>query len=91
LAIVKNKTTEANRKYWAHIEEVAKEVGKWPAWMIGRKTEKERRSDFAGRLSAMHAEAERLGLYWTMNKLHDAIRELKYELDYEKMEKKHER
>jgi len=39
LAIVKNKTTEANRKYWAHIEEVAKQVGKWPAWMIGRKIE----------------------------------------------------
>jgi len=36
MAVVKNKTTEANREYWSHIEEVAKEVGKWPTWMGNR-------------------------------------------------------
>ena len=37
MAVIKNKTSDANREYWTHIEEVAKEVGKWPRWMGNRK------------------------------------------------------
>jgi len=38
MAVIKNKTSDANREYWTHIEEVAKEVGKWPQWM-GKRNE----------------------------------------------------
>jgi hypothetical protein len=37
MALVKNKTNDANREYWSHVEEVAKEVGKWPRWMSNSK------------------------------------------------------
>jgi hypothetical protein len=37
MAVIKNKTNDANREYWSHVEEVAKEVGKWPLWMSNGK------------------------------------------------------
>jgi hypothetical protein len=37
MAVVKNKTTSTSREYWCHIEEVAREVGKWPGWMVNRR------------------------------------------------------
>jgi hypothetical protein len=33
--IVKNKTTVADRAFWAHCEAVAREVSLWPKWMRG--------------------------------------------------------
>lgn len=36
MAVVKNKTNDANREYWSHIEEVAKQVETWPKWMVDR-------------------------------------------------------
>jgi hypothetical protein len=33
MAIVKNKTTENNREFWSHIEQVTKQVNTWPEWM----------------------------------------------------------
>ncbi len=32
--LVKNKSTKENREFWEAIEEVAKEVEKWPTWML---------------------------------------------------------
>ena len=37
MAVIKNKTNNAGREYWSHIEEVAKGVGEWPPWMGNRK------------------------------------------------------
>jgi hypothetical protein len=39
MAVVKNKTNDANREYWSHIEEVASEVDKWPNWLANRQGE----------------------------------------------------
>jgi len=36
MAVIKNKVGHANQEYWSHIEEVAKEVKKWPQWMGNR-------------------------------------------------------
>jgi hypothetical protein len=36
MAIIKNKANQADRDYWSHIEQVAKEVEKWPSWMANR-------------------------------------------------------
>lgn len=51
--------------------------------------------DFARRLSEMHHEAARLGLYCTMHKIHEAVKQVGYEMAgtpelYEKIEKKRE-
>jgi hypothetical protein len=35
--IVKNKTTVADRAFWAHCEAVAREVARWPRWMRGER------------------------------------------------------
>lgn len=32
MAVIKNKTTEENRRFWSHVEEVAREVQAWPDW-----------------------------------------------------------
>ena len=32
MAVVKNKTTDENRQFWAHVETVAKQVSSWPNW-----------------------------------------------------------
>lgn len=45
MAVIKNKTNDANREYWSHIEEVAKEVGKWPRWMSNGKESSEHGSE----------------------------------------------
>jgi hypothetical protein len=33
MPIVKNKTTENNRQFWSHVEEVTQQVNTWPDWM----------------------------------------------------------
>jgi len=33
MAVIKNKTSESSREYWSHVEEVARQVGRWPSWM----------------------------------------------------------
>jgi hypothetical protein len=33
MPIVKNKTTEKNREFWSHVEEVTQQVNTWPDWM----------------------------------------------------------
>ena len=33
--ITKNKDTEKNRRFWAAVEEAAREVETWPAWKRG--------------------------------------------------------
>jgi hypothetical protein len=32
MAVVKNKSTEENKEFWAHVETVAREVSTWPNW-----------------------------------------------------------
>jgi len=36
--------------------------------------------DFARRLAEMHVEAGRLGLYVTMHKIHEAVKQVGYEM-----------
>lgn len=33
MPVVKNKTTEGNREFWSHVEEITEAVNKWPDWM----------------------------------------------------------
>jgi hypothetical protein len=33
MPIVKNKSTENNREFWSHVEEVTQQVNTWPDWM----------------------------------------------------------
>ena len=35
MAMTKNKSTEENRKFWAHVEKIAERVRHWPKWMGG--------------------------------------------------------
>jgi hypothetical protein len=41
MAIIKNKTTNENRLFWSHVEEVAREVQTWPRWMGNRSDREE--------------------------------------------------
>jgi hypothetical protein len=52
----------------------------------------EKQKEFASRLALMHAEAGKLGLYVTMHKIHEAVKQVGYEMAgepelYDKMEK----
>jgi len=47
MAVVKNKAGEG-QKFWSHVELVAEEVSKWPAWMQGRERAFGDRSDENG-------------------------------------------
>lgn len=33
MPVVKNKTTDRNREFWSHIEQVTEQVNRWPDWM----------------------------------------------------------
>ena len=33
MPVVKNKTTDTNREFWSHVEDVAQQVSTWPDWM----------------------------------------------------------
>jgi hypothetical protein len=33
MPVVKNKTTDTNREFWSHVEDVAQQVNTWPDWM----------------------------------------------------------
>jgi hypothetical protein len=33
MPVVKNKTTDSNREFWSHVEEVTQQVNRWPDWM----------------------------------------------------------
>ena len=39
--VVKNKTTEENKEFWAHCEKMCEEVRHWPKWMGGEGVPKE--------------------------------------------------
>lgn len=36
MAVVKNKDDQESRKFWSHVEAVAKEVETWPQWTGNR-------------------------------------------------------
>jgi hypothetical protein len=55
MAVIKNKTSDANREYWSHVEEVAREVGKWPHWM-NKSTEPSINEEAAGKLRVRAAK-----------------------------------
>jgi len=42
MSVVKNKTTEGNREFWSHVEDVTGQVNKWPDWMRNESREDSR-------------------------------------------------
>lgn len=48
MAVVKNKSGSENQEYWSHVEEVAKQVEKWPEWMGNRSDENANEDDAHG-------------------------------------------
>jgi hypothetical protein len=58
---------------------------------VSERIQKWDRANFASRLALMHIEAGRLGLYVTMHKIHEAVKQVGYEMAgtpelYDKME-----